>query len=254
VVKANSAMVKVEPVKPVLQVVEDKGTALSAPEIDSAWKARIEYFRTQEDDTLHRVLRMYWERGQFAAELFNNPKHWGGRTAENMAKDLSNDRRKIHPDEVRQWHRFFSRYTEEELNQAVKLGVTWHAVQVLLSVDDKGKRALLQENIAKGKIKGDKILRAAVKDINKSEKKAGRKKEGRGGLSITTVFKNVASMALEFQKRLDEYRDALKQMEGDKEMDEETAKRLTALRKEARKALSVIARKLEGILSFESEA
>lgn len=218
-------------------------------EASKRWEEKIGYFREAEKSALRNVLRLYWERGQFAAELFDNPKHWGNRTAETLARELSRKGRQIHQDEVRQWHRFYTRYTDKELEKAVDQGITWHAVQSLISIDDKSKRLELQTKLSEGSMTAE-GLRSAVKETNAAAKKSGKKKENRGGKAASSVFRNVTSAAVEFQKRLDEYRDSMKLHD---KMDEEAAQKsqIDQRRKEARKALVVVARKLEAALAYD---
>ncbi len=226
-------------------------TKSESKEADKRWQERIGYFRDQEKAALRNVLRLYWERGQFAAELFDNPRHWGNRTAEQLAKDLSRKGRQIHQDEVRQWHRFFTRYTEKELEKAVDQGITWHAVQSLISIEDKTKRLELQTKLSEGALSSEE-LRGEVKEANAAAKKKGTKTENRGGMATSSVFRNFTKFSVEYTKKLDEYRDAMKLH--DKMDDSSKKSQVDQRRKEARKALVQIARKVEAALAYDEPA
>jgi len=217
---------------------DEKATA------DKLYYEQIKLLKNEETDTLEKMLLLYWKYGQFAADLFNDPRKYGNRVAEDLGRDLQ-----LHPDTIRAYHRFYMQYTLEKVKESAREGMRWRAIESLIKVRDPKQRAKLEGRVAAKQLSSEE-LREAVKEANEDTrekaKKKGEKVDRRGGLHDAAAFRNCSNTCAEMSRKLDQYMDAcinLKTME-----DEERAKKLAALKAGTKEDLKKIAAKLQRAL------
>jgi len=211
---------------------------------DRRYVEKIQKFRDQKKGVLESLLYLHWEYGEFAADMFNAPSKYGNRTAEHMAKDLE-----MHPDTIRSYHRFYQRYTREEVKAAVEKGLQWRVIQALLAVDDPKERAQLENKVVSKKITSDE-LRSEVKERGKAArakaKASGRKVDRRGGLHGSAAIRNCISLADEMARKIDQYVSAVQDIEGIE--DDKKAEEMMTLRNQGKHALNLLKERIDKAL------
>jgi hypothetical protein len=215
------------------------------------YKQRVEEIKANEIKAMETVLLHHWKRGQFAEELLQQPKTYGCRTVENLAKDLN-----VHPSSIWYNHRFFLLYPDPKRvkTDLADRGVSSRDVNTLLSLKDPKVRDKLLEKRVAGQIKSDE-LRDEVKRLNRKAKaaaqKSGKKVDRRGGLRPITVVKSTTSLCADLVAKMDDFKTAYddwqKMDEGDIKSDTATALR------EAFKIFGSVGKKVEWIIKYRQK-
>ncbi len=239
---------KIDP-KPELKPATNAIVPISEAEMTSGstrFKTKVEYFKQRRGAVLNDVLSLHWEQGEFLHQLCQDPRHYGNKTVDNFAEELE-----ISKETAWSYQRFFSRYTKEQMQEAVKQEISWRTISYLLSVQNDTKRLELQTKVASKKI-SSKDLELEVKKLNKVTKKvkkaAGAKVDGRGGASVKAVFRSAASLAVDLVERLDDFKDKYKEFV---KMDEGAAKsQMSAQLRETKKALQSVQKRIEMALEL----
>lgn len=198
-------------------------------------------------DARKAVVRAYWEMGAYAAKLLEDPHRYGKATVQAFAEDMSDEHHKIGPQLVYKWIQFHKTYSQEALEIAQRKQLSWSAIEELVDVKDLAERMKLEDQVAAGKLPF-KDLRTKKKNLNKAAKKKGQG-ETRGGLHASAAFRNLGILCAEFERKLDDYRDALKKHD---KMEEGASKaKADIARKEVGKALKSVAGLIEKVLALD---
>jgi hypothetical protein len=194
------------------------------------------------------ILKAYWELGAYAAKLLEEPRRYGKATMQRFAEDMSDEHHKISANLVYKWVQFHRTYSQDQLEAAQRKALSWSDVEELVDVKDLAKREELETKVSEGKLDYD-GLRDAKKKLNKEAKKKG-KGETRGGLHAPAAFKNLSLFCGDFERRLDDYKEALKKH--DKMEEGEKKSKIDIARKDARKTLAVLSAKIAKALDLDA--
>lgn len=230
-----------------LAVVEAKPAELTKEEEvegGKLYEKRIEEFKSQTMEVNKVGLQLNWEKGKFVGELLQDPKKYGNRTVENVAKSFE-----VSKELVYSWHRFHTRYTQEDVARCIKEGISYHNIFFLTSVLDADKRRELEDAIVSKKINAPQ-LQEAVKNYNtvkrKEAKRRGHKVDGRGGVTVSRVVKSTHRMCVDMARKLDEFGEALRDFR--KMEDGQSKSAMVNTLKETKKAIEAMMAKGNKVL------
>ena len=220
---------------------------------DKRYWALVEETQKEEREAFKIVLMSYWKRGQRVASLLEKPRNYGNHTAENFGKDVRP--KKPYSDiEVRKWHRFFLLYDLPKVTKAIDQGVPWRGIQALLGVEDEKRRDELQKQLSEGQIKSSDDLREIVRKENVVSRtaatRAGKRTENRGGLAVSTVYRNMLGFLNELGHKLDDFTEACKRH--DKAPVNAESSQAESRRKECAKALKGAVKKFDRAVKASS--
>lgn len=208
-------------------MVEEKGTtalAEAAPaeieltteeksEAKRRWDDKIAYFQDKIFKVQVALLVINWEQGEFLDSIINQGRHYGNKTVENFAKEISPPKG-ISVELANAYHRCYKRYTREQIEAAAEKKLSWRSLYYLLSVEDVKIRTDLENKVVERAITS-KQLEQAVKKINRKAKDRsrakGEKTDERSGAGVASSCRATISLAKDLTLRMDEIKDAHKQ-------------------------------------------
>lgn len=179
---------------------------------EAAYMDRMKYFHGTEREALRCLLKVYWERGEFAAKLIRTPGHFGNNTVGKFSRDMG-----CSVEHARSWYRFYVTYgSMSDVSRLIDSGIPWRKVCILTTVHDEKKRRELETKA--NEISSDELQEEALKFKEKAKakaKKEGKKLPDRGGCKPRAAFANLAGFCEgPFAKRLAHAMAALEEMKG----------------------------------------
>ena len=188
------------------------------------------------------VLQIYWDIGIHLTSLTDKPGYFGSHTVGDIGRDLN-----LSGETLRAAMRFNRAYTKVQLAGLQSRRISWHNTIILLAVDNVEKRTEMETDLASGKLKS-KDLPEMVKKITTAEREANPDKSRRGGSPPTTVLRQASKLSSSLGDFLGgEVTQALKAFE---KMDAEKSEKAAEYRKDLKRGLTVLARKVSGALSY----
>lgn len=222
---------------------------------EELFKKLAEELQQAEMEMARNLLQLYWQKGQFVADLYANPARYGNHEVEDLCDLWNTSETTLH-----RYQAFYLKYPKKpEVIELAKSQIAWRDIATTLTLPDDVARKLIDER--KSSVITSDQLRDKVKKYN-TEAKAKRKAEAVKSTSnkrretkrvdaATEAAKSVTSVMQDLMSALDSFKDAYDLFQ---EVEEGKAKSdLSAVLQEGFKECKTLIKKLTWLQEYREK-